>query len=34
VILENAVGPVFGVIANTMIERFIARADTLHKSPR
>ena len=28
-LLETAVGPVFGVIANTMIERFIARAETL-----
>ena len=26
-VLEKAVGPVFGVIANTMIERFVARAD-------
>ncbi len=33
-ILEAAVGPVFGVIANTMIERFIARADVLHGAPR
>ncbi len=33
-ILEAAVGPVFGVIANTMIERFIARADALHGAPR
>ena len=28
-LLESAVGPVFGMIANTMIERFIARAETL-----
>ena len=28
--LETAVGPVFGLIANTMIERFVARADDLH----
>ena len=28
-LLETAVGPVFGVIANTMIESFIARAETL-----
>ena len=27
-LLEKAVGPVFGVIANTMIERFIARAES------
>ena len=33
-ILETAVGPVFGVIANTMIERFIARADALHGVPQ
>jgi ribosome-associated toxin RatA of RatAB toxin-antitoxin module len=29
-VLEAAVGPVFGYIANTMIERFVARADTLY----
>ncbi len=29
-LLEAAVGPVFGVIANTMIERFVARADELY----
>lgn len=29
-LLEAAIGPVFGVIANTMIDRFVARADTLY----
>ncbi len=29
-LLEKAIGPVFAVIANTMIERFVARADTLY----
>ena len=29
-VLETAVGPVFGLIANTMIERFVARADALY----
>lgn len=29
-ILEAAIGPVFGMIANTMIERFVARADALY----
>lgn len=29
-LLEKAIGPVFGVIANTMIERFVARADALY----
>ena len=29
-VLETAVGPVFGVIANTMIERFVLRAETLY----
>ena len=29
-ILETAVGPVFGMIANTMIESFVARADALY----
>lgn len=29
-VLEGAVGPVFGMIANTMIERFVARAETLY----
>ena len=33
-ILETAVGPVFGVIANTMMERFIARADALYPAAR
>jgi ribosome-associated toxin RatA of RatAB toxin-antitoxin module len=33
-ILEAAIGPVFGVIAHTMIERFIARADALHGVPQ
>ena len=33
-LLEAAVGPVFDVIANTMIERFIARADALHGAQR
>lgn len=28
-VLEKAVGPVFGMIANTMIERFVSRADAL-----
>ncbi len=28
-VLEAAVGPVFGVIASTMIERFVARADAI-----
>ncbi|MEP7154275.1 MAG: type II toxin-antitoxin system RatA family toxin [Betaproteobacteria bacterium] len=28
-LLEAAIGPVFGVIANTMIERFVARAEAL-----
>jgi ribosome-associated toxin RatA of RatAB toxin-antitoxin module len=32
-LLEKAVGPVFGVIANTMIERFIARAEMLFGDP-
>ena len=31
-VLETAVGPVFGVIANTMIERFVLRAETLYGS--
>ena len=30
-LLENTVGPVFDMIANTMIERFVARADTLYQ---
>jgi ribosome-associated toxin RatA of RatAB toxin-antitoxin module len=29
-LLEKAVGPVFGVIANTMIERFVERADKVY----
>ena len=29
-VLESAVGPVFGMIANTMIESFVARADALY----
>jgi ribosome-associated toxin RatA of RatAB toxin-antitoxin module len=29
-VLESAVGPVFGLIANTMIERFVERADVLY----
>ena len=32
-LLEKAVGPVFGMIANTMIERFIARAEALYGDP-
>ena len=28
-VLEKAIGPVFGMIAGTMIERFVARADAL-----
>lgn len=31
--LEKAVGPVFGVIADTMIERFVARAEALYGTP-
>ena len=31
-VLEAAVGPVFGFIASTMIERFVARADTIYGS--
>lgn len=31
VLLENTVGPVFDMIANTMIERFVARADVLYQ---
>ena len=33
-LLEAAVGPVFGIIANTMIERFVARADELYGDKR
>lgn len=29
-VLDTAIGPVFGMIANTMIERFVARADALY----
>ena len=29
-VLEAAVGPVFGVIASTMIERFVTRADAIY----
>ena len=29
-VLETAVGPVFGLIANTMIERFVSRADAIY----
>lgn len=29
-VLETAVGPVFGLIANTMIECFVSRADALY----
>ena len=29
VVLEAAIGPVFGMIADTMIDRFVARADAL-----
>ena len=32
-VLERAVGPVFEMIAGTMIERFVARADTLFTPP-
>ena len=32
-LLEKAVGPVFGMIANTMIERFISRAESLYGDP-
>ena len=32
-LLESAVGPVFGMIANTMIERFISRAEELYGDP-
>ena len=31
-VLEAAVGPVFGFIASTMIERFVARADAVYGS--
>lgn len=29
-VLETAIGPVFGLIVGTMIESFVARADTLY----
>ncbi len=29
-LLEAAIGPVFGMIADTMIDRFVMRADVLH----
>ncbi|MBL0125177.1 MAG: type II toxin-antitoxin system RatA family toxin [Betaproteobacteria bacterium] len=32
-LLEKAVGPVFGMIANTMIERFVTRAEALYGDP-
>ena len=32
-LLEKAVGPVFGMIANTMIERFVSRAEVLYGDP-
>ena len=32
-LLEKAVGPVFGMIANTMIERFVTRAEALFGDP-
>ena len=33
-LLEKAVGPVFGMIADTMIERFVTRADTVYGAGR
>jgi ribosome-associated toxin RatA of RatAB toxin-antitoxin module len=33
-LLESAVGPVFGMIADTLIDRFVARADQLHAAER
>ena len=33
-LLEKAVGPVFGMIASTMIERFVARADAMYGQSR
>lgn len=33
-LLEKAVGPVFGMIASTMIERFVARADAIYGQSR
>ena len=32
-LLEKAVGPVFGMIANTMIESFVTRAEKLYGDP-
>lgn len=32
-LLEKAVGPVFSMISNTMVERFVNRAEQLYKSP-
>jgi ribosome-associated toxin RatA of RatAB toxin-antitoxin module len=32
-LLEKAVGPVFSYISNTMVERFVARADHLYRAP-
>jgi ribosome-associated toxin RatA of RatAB toxin-antitoxin module len=32
-LLESAVGPVFGMIADTMIDRFVQRADQLYGGP-
>jgi ribosome-associated toxin RatA of RatAB toxin-antitoxin module len=31
-LLERAVGPVFGMIAETMMDRFVARADALYSA--
>ena len=33
-LLQRAVGPVFGHIANTFIDAFVLRAETLHKAKR
>lgn len=32
-LLERALGPVFGHIANTFIDAFVRRAETLHRAP-
>jgi ribosome-associated toxin RatA of RatAB toxin-antitoxin module len=32
-LLEGAIGPVFGMIADTMIDRFVMRADQLYGAP-
>lgn len=32
-LLEGAIGPVFGMIADTMIDRFVQRADQLYGAP-